>query len=140
MLKHRRESRLIHVLVCWKCDGRTGPNHYALEGGGATCSLCGSRNPLGNLRRVPLGVIHDVFEIIVCFIPSRKHDESVSVMALHSDCKTVLGPWVHVGSDATMIRVLTYLGCDARTDCGVRGLPTTVGPGLRERIGARCQP
>jgi hypothetical protein len=37
-----REDRLIHVLVCSKCGGRTGPNHHLLEGGGATCSLCGA--------------------------------------------------------------------------------------------------
>jgi hypothetical protein len=106
MLKHRRESRLVHCLICWKCGGRAGPNHYVLEGGGATCSLCGDKNPLGNLRRMPLESIRARFEIVLCFVPR----DGVSCHALHVDCRTVLGPWVHVTGDETVLRMLTYLG------------------------------
>jgi hypothetical protein len=65
-----RENHLIHVLVCWRCGGRTGPNHHVLEGGGATCSLCGDRNPLGNMRRISVGELRAVHEIVLCFGPS----------------------------------------------------------------------
>jgi hypothetical protein len=110
MLKHKRENRLIHCLVCWKCGGRTGPNHYTLEGGGATCSLCGDRNPLGNLRRMPLDAIKATHEIVLCFGPSPRVDGAVSVMALHLDCKTALSPYRDVASDETLVRLIRYLG------------------------------
>lgn len=94
------------MLVCWRCGGRTGPNHHVLEDGGATCGLCGDPNPLGNLRRMPMEVLRATYEIILCFVP---HD-GINCHGLHLDCKTVLGPWVHVGTDETMVRMLRYLG------------------------------
>ncbi len=106
MLKHKRENRLVHILVCWRCGGRTGPNHHVLEHGGATCSLCGDRNPLGNLRRMPIDVIRSSYEIMISFVPRN----GIACHALHVDCKTVLGPWLHVPSDETMVRMLRYLG------------------------------
>jgi hypothetical protein len=36
--------------------------------------------------------------------------DGVNCHALHVDCKTVLGPWVHVSGDETMVKVLRYLG------------------------------
>jgi hypothetical protein len=71
MLKQKRENRLIHCMVCWKCGGRTGPNHYVLENGGVTCGLCGDKNPLGNLKRMPLEEIRASYEIVLCFVPRR---------------------------------------------------------------------
>jgi hypothetical protein len=105
-----RENRLIHVLVCWKCGGRTGPNHHVLEGGGATCSLCGDRNPLGNMRRLSVGELRATYEIVLCFGASRRQDGAVSVMALHTDCNTALSPYRDVASDETLVRMLRYLG------------------------------
>jgi hypothetical protein len=54
MLKPKRADRLIHCLICWGCHGRMGPNHYTLMDGGAVCNICGSANPLGNLRKVTM--------------------------------------------------------------------------------------
>jgi hypothetical protein len=68
---------------------RAGPNHYTLRDGGAARGLCGDRSPLGNLRRVPLGLVKAECEILVCFVPRDGYD----VHALHLDCRTVLGRW-----------------------------------------------
>jgi hypothetical protein len=143
MLKHRRENRLIHVLVCWKCGGRSGPNHYVLEGGGATCSLYEDKNPLGNLRRMPVEVLRATYEIVLCFGPSRKQDGAVSVMALHLDCKTVLGRYRDVASDEAMVRMLRYLGATeeqiARTrQTGVAGDKEASKSQCSLRIGRTC--
>jgi hypothetical protein len=83
MLKQKRENRLIHCLVCWKCGGRTGPNHYVLENGGVTCGLRGDKNPLGNLKRMPLEGIRASYEIVLCFLPRG----GISCHALHLDCR-----------------------------------------------------
>jgi hypothetical protein len=136
MLKHRRENRLIHCLVCWKCGGRTGPNHYTLENGGATCGLCGDRNPMGNLRRMPLNVLQATYEIIVCFVPR----DGINCHGLHVDCRRALGPWVHVGGDETMVRMLMYLGATQEQDRPVRGPATKVGSRQRARQPACCEP
>lgn len=101
MLKHRRENRTVACLICWKRHARAGPSHYTLKDGGAVCGLCGDRNPLGKLRQVPLGVIKAEYEILVCFVPRGGYN----VHALHVDCKTALGPWVHVASADTLTRL-----------------------------------
>jgi hypothetical protein len=60
-----------------------------LRDGGA---LCGDSKPLGNLCNVPLGFVKAEYEIIVCYVPR----DGYNVHGLHVDCRTVLGPWVHV--------------------------------------------
>jgi hypothetical protein len=98
------------VLVCWRCGGRTGPNHHVLEGGGATSGLCGDPNPLGSLRRISVGELRAVHEIVLCLGPSPRQAGALSVMALHTDCKTALSPYRDVGSDETLVRLIRYLG------------------------------
>ena len=86
MLKQRREIRIVNCLVCWTCGGRMGPNHFTLKEGGALCSLCQTKNPLGNLRRMSIQEVTEPLEIIACFTQAGK-----LAHALHIDCKTVLG-------------------------------------------------
>jgi hypothetical protein len=105
MLKQRRENRIVSCLVCWNCHGRMGPNHFALKDGGAVCSLCGSQNPLGNLRKMSIQEVATPSEIIVCFTQS-----GTAAHALHIDCKTALGPWINFASKETLDRALLYLG------------------------------
>jgi hypothetical protein len=105
MLKQRREIRIVNCLICWTCGARMGPNHFTLKGGGASCGICGTKNPLGNLRRMSIQQVTKPSEIIVCFTQSgtRAH-------ALHIDCKTVLGPWIRFQSAETLERAMVYLG------------------------------
>jgi hypothetical protein len=105
MLKQRRENRLINCLVCWTCHGRMGPNHFTLKDGGAVCSLCGTKNPLGNLRKMSIQEVTEPSEILVCFTQS-----GTAAHALHHDCKTVLGPWIKFTSAETLEKALLYLG------------------------------
>lgn len=63
-----------------------GPNHFTLKDGGAVCSLCEAKNPLGNLRKMALQEVNTASTIIVCFTQS-----GTGAHALHTDCKTVLG-------------------------------------------------
>ena len=67
MLKPKRADRLIHCLVCWTCHSRMGPNHFKMEGGGAVCSLCNTKNPLGNLQKLSLREVTEPSEILICF-------------------------------------------------------------------------
>jgi hypothetical protein len=69
------------------------------------CGLCQTKNPLGNLRRMSIQEVTEPSEIIVCFTQSgtRAH-------ALHSDCNTVLGPWIRFQSAETLGRAMVYLG------------------------------
>jgi hypothetical protein len=48
------------------------------------------------------------------------HREAFTVQAMHLDCRTVLGPRVNVASLETLLRLLTYLGRDARADRRIR--------------------
>jgi hypothetical protein len=105
MLKQRRENRIVSCLVCWKCYGRMGPNHFVLKDGGAVCSLCREKNPLGNLRKMPIQEVTEPCEIVVCF---TRHGKAAH--ALHIDCKTTLGPWITFQSAETLDRALRYLG------------------------------
>jgi hypothetical protein len=105
MLKQRRENRIVSCLVCWTCHGRMGPNHFTLKDGGAVCSLCGTKNPLGNLRKMSLQEVTEPSEIIVCYTRG-----GTIAHALHLDCKTVLGPWVKFPSEETLAKALRYLG------------------------------
>lgn len=106
MLKHRRANRLVACLACWKCHGRAGPNHYTLIDGGAQCGLCGERNPLGNLRKLPLETVTSEYEILLCYVPRNGY----RAHGLHINCRTVLGPWVRFASHETMVRAMQYLG------------------------------
>jgi hypothetical protein len=60
---------------------------------------------------MPLDVLSATYNIVLCFVPR----DGVSCDALHVDCRTVLGPWVHVGNDETMS------GC-----CGTWGTPEQI--------------
>lgn len=106
MLKAKRENKIVACLVCWRCGGRASPAHYTYTDGGVVCGICQEKNPLANLRRLPLDVVNATWEIILCFIPRHGYN----VHALHVDCTTVLGPWVAVASDETLLRLMAYLG------------------------------
>jgi hypothetical protein len=82
-----------------------GPNHFRMEGGGAVCSLCGAKNPLGNLARMSLRDVTEPSEILVCFTKG-----GTAAHALHYDGKTVLGSWVKFQSAETLEKALRYLG------------------------------
>jgi hypothetical protein len=105
MLKSKRENQIVSCLVCWTCHGRMGPNHYVLRDRGAVCGLCDTKNPLGNLRKMPIQEVTEPSEIIVCFTRS-----GTIAHALHVNCKVVLGPWVNFASGETLERALKYLG------------------------------
>lgn len=105
MLKQRRENRIVNCLVCWTCHGRMGPNHFELRDMRAYCSLCGSANPLANLRKMSIQEVITPSEIIVCFTRS-----GTIAHALHIDCKTVLGPWITFASAEILERALVYMG------------------------------
>ena len=105
MLKPKRADRLIHCLVCWTCHSRMGPNHFKMEGGGAVCSLCNTKNPLGNLQKLSLREVTEPSEILVCFTQG-----GTAAHALHYDAKTVLGPWIKFQSAETLEKALRYLG------------------------------
>jgi ribosomal protein L40E len=105
MLKSKSDNRLINCLVCWKCGGRTNPNHFVLKDGGAICVICNERNPLGQLRKLTLQEVNATSEIIVAFTRS-----GTAAHGLHTDCKTALGPWVNFASGDVLDRALVYLG------------------------------
>jgi hypothetical protein len=105
MLKQRREKRIVNCLICWTCQGRMGPNHFELRDMRAYCSLCGSANPLANLRKRPIQEVTTPSEIIVCFTRG-----GTAAHALHVDHKTALGPWITFASDETLEKALRYLG------------------------------
>jgi hypothetical protein len=81
MLKQRRENRLINCLVCWICRGRMGPNHFTLKDGGAVCSLCGTKNPLGNLRKMSIQEVTEP-SAILCVLcgPEPRRMQSTSTV------------------------------------------------------------
>jgi hypothetical protein len=82
-----------------------GPNHFTLKDGGAVCSLCGTKNPLGNLPKMSLQEVTEPSEVIVCFTRG-----GTIAHALHIDVKTVLGPWIKFQSAETLEKALKYLG------------------------------
>jgi hypothetical protein len=82
-----------------------GPNHFTLRDGGAVCGLCGTKNPLGSLRKMSLQEVTEPSEIVVAFTRG-----GTIAHALHLDCKTVLGPWVKFTSEETLEKALRYLG------------------------------
>ena len=105
MPKPKRADRVVACLVCWTCYGRMGPNHFTLKDGGAVCSLCGTRNPLGNLRKMSIQEVTEPSDILVCFTQG-----GTAAHGLHVDCKTVLGPWIKFTSAETLEKALRYLG------------------------------
>ena len=105
MVKPKRANRMVSCLVCWTCHGRMGPNYFTLKDGGAICSLCGTRNPLGNLKKMSLQEVTEPSEVMVCFTRSGE-----IAHALHHDGKTVLGPWIKFQSAETLEKALCYMG------------------------------
>jgi hypothetical protein len=105
MLKPKRANRVVSCLVCWTCYGRMGPNHFTLKDGGAVCSLCGTKNPLGNLQKMSIQEVTTPSEILVCFTRN-----GTAAHALHIDCKTALGPWNTFASAGTLEKAIRYLG------------------------------
>ena len=105
MLKHRRENKVVHVLHCWRCASYSTPNRYQLKDGGALCSYCGDKNPLGNLVRLPLLLLTEPHNVYVAFTRSGN-----AAHGLHTDLRTVLGPWVRFASGDVLERALVYLG------------------------------
>ena len=105
MLKHRRENRLVNCLLCWTCGGRMGPNHSTFKDAAAWCGICGAKNPLGNLRRLPLMLVNDLVIIKVAFTQN-----GTAAHALHWDESKPLGPWIKFKSGEVLERALVYLG------------------------------
>jgi hypothetical protein len=105
MLKPKRASRVVACLVCWTCQARMGPNYFTLKDGGAVCSLCGTKNPLGNLQKMTIQEVTEPSEILVCFARA-----GTAAHALHIDCRTVLDPWINFTSAETLEKALRYLG------------------------------
>jgi hypothetical protein len=66
-----------------------GPHHFTLKDGGAVCSFCGAKNPLGTLLKMSIQKVTDPSEIIAYFTRGGEFAH-----ALHTDCKTGLGPWI----------------------------------------------
>jgi hypothetical protein len=110
MLKQNRENRLVGCLVCWKCHGRAGPNHYTLKDGGAVCGMCGDKNPLANLHKLPIGEVTAEHEIVLNFGPDTRKNGAMKVHALHLDCKTVLSHWQAIESLETLRKMMRYFG------------------------------
>ena len=111
MLKQRRENRIVNCLVCWTCHGRMGPNHFELRDMRAYCSLCGSANPLANLRKMSIQEVTTPSEIIVCFTRG-----GTAAHALHIDAKTALGPLDHIRVRRNARESAPVLACDGWTD------------------------
>ena len=99
------DGKILKAVVCWTCHGRTGPNYFTLRDFGAVCSLCGPKNPLGNLQKMSIQKVKEPSEILVCFTQG-----GTAAHALHIDCKTVLGPWIKFTSTETLENALRYLG------------------------------
>jgi hypothetical protein len=76
-----------------------------MKDGSAVCSLCGTKNPLGNLQKMSTQEVTEPSEIIVCF---TRGDEVAH--ALHIDCKTIGGPWITFSSAEMLDKALVYLG------------------------------
>jgi hypothetical protein len=105
MLKHRRENHIVNCLLCWKCRGRMGPNHFKLRDGGAICGICGDANPLSNLRTMPIILVNEAVTVNVAFTRS-----GAGAHGLHPDCTRAIGPWVNFQSGEVLGRALVYLG------------------------------
>jgi hypothetical protein len=105
MLKSKWENRLVNCLVCFTCHSRMGLNHFTLNDGGAVCSLCSTKNPLGNLKKMSLQEVTEPSEITVCFTRG-----GTIAHALHFDEKTVLGPWIRFQSAERLEKAIKYLG------------------------------
>jgi hypothetical protein len=71
----------------------------------AVCSLCGAKNPLGNLKRMSLREVTEPSEILVCFTKG-----GTAAHALHYDAKTILGHWIKFQSAETLEKVIRHLG------------------------------
>ena len=89
MLKRSRENKLVNCLLCWRCDGRTEPNHFTLKEGGAWCGICETKNPLGNLRKLPIVLVTALIVINVAFTRG-----GTLAHGLHPDSTRPIGPWV----------------------------------------------
>jgi hypothetical protein len=91
MLKPKRANRVVGCLVCWPYyHGRMGLKHFGLKDGGAVCSLCGTKNPLGNLQKMSIQEVTEPLSDPGVFHAGR----GTAAHALHYDCRTVLGPWI----------------------------------------------
>jgi hypothetical protein len=75
-----------------------------MKDGSAVCSVCGTKNPLGNLQKMSIQEVTES-EIIVCF---TRGDEVAH--ALHIDCKPIVGPWITFSSAEMLDKALVYLG------------------------------
>jgi hypothetical protein len=73
--------------------------------------MCGDKNPLANLHKLPLGEVTAEHEIVLNFGPdTHKKNGAIKVHALHVDCKTVLSHWQSVESLETLRKMVRYLG------------------------------
>jgi hypothetical protein len=81
----------------------------------------------------------DATHILVNFILR----DGYSVRAMHTDCRTMLGPYVKVQSPDTLHRLLAYLGAtpaqlaafdDQRSRCGQGTAQITLAPGRKNLL------
>jgi hypothetical protein len=85
--------------------GANGTESLRTKGWRSRLLACGTKNPLGNLRKMALQEVNTASMIFVCYTQA-----GTAAHALHIDCKTVLGPWVRFQSWETLDRALVYLG------------------------------
>jgi hypothetical protein len=105
MLKRMRDNKLLNCLLCWGCGGPMGPNHYILKDVSAYCSICDSRNPLGNMRKMTM---QNLTEPRLIWVPWTR--SGTAAHALSIDGKTPLGPWITFAKAETFERALKYVG------------------------------
>jgi hypothetical protein len=105
MLKHKRDNMLRNCLICWRCGAWCGPAHYVLKDMGAFCSVCNSKNPLLNMKKMTM---QDLTEPRLVWIPWTR--SGTSAHGLAPDGRTVLGPWITFVSAETFERALRHIG------------------------------
>jgi hypothetical protein len=105
VLKHGGKTRIMHFLHCWRCSSYVTRNHYQLKDGGALCSFCSDKNPLGKLIRLPLILLTHPLTIYVAFTRSGKHAQASAPI---SRPRWALGWYSRQGT--VLERALVYQG------------------------------
>lgn len=95
----------MHFLHCWRCSSYVTRNHYQLKDGGALCSFCSDKNPLGKLIRLPLILLTHPLTIYVAFTRSGKHAQASAPI---SRPRWALGWYSRQGT--VLERALVYQG------------------------------
>jgi hypothetical protein len=101
-----RAAALVPALDCQSCGAITSGDRYICER--IVCETCSEQNPRARRRMVPRAWLQPR-DIHMNFLPR----DGYSVQAMDLDCRTMLGPHVHVPSKETLRRLLVYLGATA---------------------------